>query len=143
MSVFEKFARKYFEEAARDLMRAERALEIEDYPQAIFYAQQCAEKAVKAMLEAKKRAVYNHGPELISIFLEVFERDWDDSFNAVIEALEYLSEYYTRARYPFLLRGEVIGPEDIIDEGTALKGIELASKSLEVVKNYLLGRGII
>ena len=68
--MFEKFAKKFFEEAIRDLERARRALRFEDYPQSAFYAQQCVEKCVKAMLEARKRAVYNHGLELIAIFTD-------------------------------------------------------------------------
>ncbi|MEM4369431.1 MAG: HEPN domain-containing protein [Desulfurococcaceae archaeon] len=46
MSIFEKFARKYFEEALRDLERARRALQFNDYPQAVFYAQQCVVKCI-------------------------------------------------------------------------------------------------
>lgn len=36
MSVFKKFAREYFDEAVKDLRRAERAFELSDYPQSIF-----------------------------------------------------------------------------------------------------------
>lgn len=143
MSIFEKFAKKYYEEAVKDLYRAERALEYSDFPQAVFYAQQCVEKCVKSLLEVKKRVVYNHGPELISIFIEAFERDWISEFNAVVEALEFLTEYYTRSRYPFLIKGEVFSPSEIVSREIALKGIELAKKALEVVKSYLARRNII
>lgn len=44
MGVFEKFAKKYFNEAVKDLERAKRAIELNDYSQAAFYAQQCVEK---------------------------------------------------------------------------------------------------
>jgi HEPN domain-containing protein len=40
VSVFGKFARKYFEEAVKDLARARRALSFEDYPSSVFYSQQ-------------------------------------------------------------------------------------------------------
>lgn len=143
MSVFEKFARKYFEEAAKDLRRAEKAFELGDYPQAVFYAQQCVEKAVKAMLEVKRKVIYNHGPELVGIFVETFEREWIDDYDRVVRALEYLTEYYTRSRYPFILRGEVFGPEDIIDGGIAKNGVDLAKDALEVVRDYLRRRNII
>ncbi|MEM4870000.1 MAG: HEPN domain-containing protein, partial [Desulfurococcaceae archaeon] len=63
MSIFEKFARKYFEEALRDLERARRALQFNDYLQAVSCARRCVEKCVKALLEVKKRVVYNQGPE--------------------------------------------------------------------------------
>jgi len=143
VSLFDEFARKYLEEAIKDLARAERALSLGDYPQAVFYAQQCAEKSVKAMLEAKRRIVYNHGPELVGVFVEVFEREWREEFNRVVEALEYLSEYYTRSRYPFVLQGRVLRPEDIVSRDIAEKGVSLARGALEVARDYLRGRGII
>lgn len=143
MSIFEKFARKYFGESLKDLERAKRALMTEDYPQAVFYAQQSLEKGVKAMLEIRRRVVYNHGPELIGIFVDVFENEWWQEFDRIIEALEYLTEYYTRARYPFLMRGEVLGPDDIVTRDVAERGIVLAEKALEVVRDYLAKRGII
>jgi len=70
MSIFVKFARKYFEEASKDLERAKRAMNLGDYPQTVFYAQQHVEKSVKALLEARRRVVYNHGPELVTHFIE-------------------------------------------------------------------------
>jgi HEPN domain-containing protein len=136
MSVFEKFAKKYFEEALKDLERCRRALAFNDYPQAVFYAQQCVEKCVKALLEIRRRVVYNHGPELITAFYEVFKDKLGEGFNIVVEALEYLTEYYARARYLFLLRGEIFGPEDIVTK-------EVTEKVVEVTRNYLRGRDII
>ena len=143
VSVFDKFAMKYFYEALKDLERARRAMDANDYPQAIFYAQQCVEKCVKSMLEIKRRVVYNHGPELISIFYEAFEKEWEEGFNIVVEALEYLIEYYTRSRYPFLFRGDVYSPEEIITRDIAEKGFRLAEEVAEVVRSYLKRRNVI
>lgn len=72
------------------------------------------------------RKVYDHGPELVGIFVETFEKECLEDYRFIVEALEYLTEYYTRARYPFVIRGEVLGPGDIIDKEIASKGIELA-----------------
>ena len=143
MSLFIKFARKYFEESVKDLERAIRAFNLSDYPQSVFYAQQSVEKGVKAMLEVKRKVVYNHGPELIGIFSEVFSREWIDDYAVIIESLEFLTEYYTRARYPFLFKGVVYSPNDIISKEIAEKGIKLAKKVVEVVRNYLRRNNII
>lgn len=121
MSVFERFAKKYFEESLRDLERAGRALDQRDYPQAVFYAQQSVEEDVKSTLEVKRRAVYDHGPELIGIFVEVFEDEWRPESDRIIEGLEYLTEYYKRARYPFLIRGGA-GPRGRSDRGDRARG---------------------
>jgi len=143
MSLFIKFARKYFGESEKDLERAVRALNLDDYPQAVFYAQQSVEKGVKAMLEVRRKVVYNHGPELIGIFSEAFSNEWRREYDVIVEALEYLTEYYTRARYPFLLKGEVYGPSDIVSKEIAEKGVKLAKKALEVVRDFLRRNSVI
>ena len=141
--MFIKFARKYFEESEKDLERAVRALNLDDYPQAVFYAQQSVEKGVKAMLEVRRKVVYNHGPELIGIFSEAFSNEWRRKYDVIVEALEYLTEYYTRARYPFLLKGEVYGPSDIVSKEIAEKGVKLARKAIEVVRDFLRRNSVI
>jgi HEPN domain-containing protein len=98
MSLFEKFARSTSRRRRSISRGAKRAFEAGDYPQAVFYAQQCAEKGAKAMLEARRRVVLNHGPELISAFVEAFESEWSPELDGVVGALEYLMEYYTRSR---------------------------------------------
>jgi len=143
LSTFVKFAKKYFEEALRDLERARRALGFEDYPQAVFYAQQSVEKGVKALLEARRRVVYNHGAELVFYLTETYRDLWSDELEFVASALEFLSEYYSRARYPFLLRGEVVSPSEFIGRDVALKAVELAENSLKVVESVLRRQGII
>ncbi|MEM4369430.1 MAG: hypothetical protein QXX15_00905 [Desulfurococcaceae archaeon] len=61
----------------------------------------------------------------------------------IAEALEYLTEYYTRARYPSLPRGEVLSPSEIVTKDVAEKSVELASETVKVTRNYLVGRSII
>ena len=105
MGFYEELARRSYREAVRDLERAKRALREGDYPDAVFHAHQCAEKAVKAMVEARREYVYNHGPRLASVFVRVFEGEWRREYDEVVDILGWFTEYYTRSRYPFLLRG--------------------------------------
>lgn len=95
------------------------------------------------MLEIKKKVVYNHGPELISIFSEVFEKEWKNEFSIILDALEYLSEYYTRARYPMLLKGNIYGPADIVSKDIAINGVEHAKKALKVIEDFLKRNNVI
>jgi HEPN domain-containing protein len=143
LGVFAEFAKAYYREALRDLGRARRSYDEGDYPEAVFWAQQAVEKAAKAMLEARRRVVYNHGPELVLAFTEAFEGDWSPEYDSVVEALEYLSEYYTRARYPTLFRGRVYTPEEVVDAEVARRGIELASRAVEVAGRFLRREGIL
>lgn len=142
MTFYEEFARKYLREAKRDLERAERALRERDYPEVVFHAQQCVEKAVKAMIESKREYVRNHGPILSSIFVRVFENEWRGEFEDIIDILGWFLEYYARSRYPFMLRGRVISPDEYIDEDVAKEALSKASKVLNVAEGYLKDRGI-
>lgn len=143
MSLFEDFARKYLREALKDLERALRAIREGDYPEAVFHAQQATEKAVKAMIEAKKEYVYNHGPRLAAMFIRVFENEWKPEYNEIINILGWFVEYYTRSRYPFLLRGRVIAPDEFIDSKTAKEALEKAKKVVEIAERYLREKGIL
>ncbi len=140
---FEKFARKYFEESEKDLKRALRSLENGDFPESVFHSQQCVEKAVKAMMEAKRKYVYNHGPMLGTAFSDAFSDDWRDEFDTVLEVIGWFTEYYTRSRYPFLLKGEVISPEEFIDREIAEEALNKAEEVLKIAKEYLGRKGIL
>jgi HEPN domain-containing protein len=115
----------------KDLARARRALSFGDYSSFVFYSQQAAEKCTKALLENKRRVVCNHDPELISEFYDAFREELGGDLSVVVEVLEFLTEYYSRSRYPFLLRGEVLGPEDVVTRDTAERGLKLAERVVE------------
>lgn len=143
LTFYEEFARKYYLEARRDLERSLKALRESDYPEAVFHAQQCVEKSVKALIEAKREYVYNHGPRLASLFVRVFEDEWSSEFEEIVDIIGWFSEYYTRSRYPFMLRGRVVAPGEFIDEELASEAVEKARKVLDVAERYLREKGII
>ncbi len=143
MGFYEEFAKRFYREALKDLERAQKALRDRDYPEAVFHAQQCVEKAVKAMIEARREYVYNHGPRLASIFARVFENEWSDEYDEVLDILGWFTEYYTRSRYPFLLRGRVVSPDEFIDEEVAREAIAKAFRVVKIVESYLRKKGIV
>jgi HEPN domain-containing protein len=142
MSLFRDFARSYLREAWRDLKRAEDMLKLEDYPASIFFSQQCVEKAVKAMLEARGEYVYNHGPRLTGYFLKAFQDRWRGEFTKIVEALEKLHEYYTRSRYPFIIDEKVVEPAQYITREKAEKAVKLAEEAFIEAKRFLEDEGI-
>ncbi|MEN2974603.1 MAG: HEPN domain-containing protein [Candidatus Caldarchaeales archaeon] len=142
MSLFKEFAKSYLKEALRDLKRAERMFEAEDYAGSIFFSQQCVEKAVKAMLEVKGEYVYNHGPKLTSFFLKTFQEDWRIEFDKILEALEKLQEYYTRSRYPFIINEKVVEPSQYVTREKAEKAIKLAEEAFRESRRYLEDEGV-
>ena len=143
MTFYEEFARKYYSEAEKDLKRACRALSEGDYPEAVFHSQQCVEKAVKALIESRREYVYNHGPRPASILVRTFSDEWRDEFEELVDIIGWFSEYYTRSRYPFMLRGRVVSPSEYIDKELARKAIEKAEKVLRIVGRYLREKGVI
>ena len=143
MGFYEEFARKFYAEAVKDLERARRALREGDYPEAVFHAQQCVEKAVKAMLEAKREYVYNHGPGLASVFARVFQDEWRSEYEDVVDIVGWFTEYYARSRYPFLLRGRVVSPDEYIDREVAEEAIGKAVRVLRIAESYLREKGIL
>jgi len=48
--------------------------------------------ALKHYLEVERCVVYSHDPELLSIFLEAYEKEWVKEFSVIVDALEYLTE---------------------------------------------------
>lgn len=142
MSLFREFARSYLKEALKDLRRAEKMLDLEDYAGSIFFSQQCVEKAVKAMLEVKGEYVYNHGPRLVSFFLKTFQEEWRKEFDKILEALEKLQEYYTRSRYPFIIDEKVVEPSQYVTREKAEKAIKLAEDAFREAKRYLEDEGV-
>ncbi len=66
------------------------------------------------MIDFRREYVCNHGPRLASIFVRIFEREWKDEYDYIVDSLVRLSEYYTRGMYPFLFRGKVISPDEFI-----------------------------
>ena len=143
LSFFESFAVKYFEQAQKDLHRAKRSLDEGDYPDSIFHSQQCAEKAVKAMIEAKRRYIRNHRPFRGTTFIDAFKDEWNDEFESILESLGWFTEFYTRSRYPFLLKGRVVSPDEFIDRNTAEEALRRAERALEVARKYLSDKGLL
>ena len=143
MTFYEDFARAFLIEAKNDFDRANKAFNENDFPYAVFNSQQCVEKAVKAMIEAKREYVYNHGSRLASIFIRVFGDEWIDDYDEIVNIIGWFSEYYTKARYPFMFKGKVVTPSEYINREIAEESIRKAEKVLKIAENYLRKKRII
>ncbi len=142
MARYMEFARVFMKIAEHDYKLALRALREGDYPEAVFHAQQAVEKAVKAMLEVKKKFVCNHGPALISVFEEAFQDEMRPEYDVVVEALDYLSGFYTMTRYPRLVGDRVLAPWDMITRDIGVRAVDYARRVLEIARRYLEERGV-
>ena len=119
---------KWIIKASHDLMSAQKLLSGDDkiLDTAIYHAQQCAEKALKAFLAYKSQEIERtHDLELL---IEICS-DLDNDFERFIDDAELLTPYCTIFRYPDI----VLEPE--IEE--VIEAIEKAKNILQFVEKKI------
>jgi HEPN domain-containing protein len=94
---------------------------------AIYHAQQCAEKSLKAFLAFQQQPIRRTHD--IAYLIELCN-DFDESFSKLEEDAEILSPYHTAFRYPDI----ILEP----DEEDVLEAIERAERIFEFVKDLIL-----
>ena len=124
-------SRDWFRQAERDLKQARWALKGGFYEWACFSAQQAAEKAVKALLEALRREAWGHSiTRLLASLPQAFEVDRE-----LMEKAMRLDKFYIQTRYP---NGFPVGsPMDYYTEGEAKKAIEDAEALVSFCRGHL------
>ena len=132
-------ARKWYERALRDLSTAEDLMRTKHYPDVCFYAQQIAEKALKAFLRANGIRIKGH--DLVRL-LRVAERYGFDTSDIDIDSVRELSRQYLAPRYPNFEEEAGIGPE-YYTENLARSCLTVAADILRRVGSWLRSRGII
>lgn len=90
-------ALKWLEQAVEDLSTAEDLLRVGRYHAAAFYSHQAAEKALKALLIDRGKAVRTH--DLIQL-LDVIERELGLDVSSLREDARKLTVHYVVSRYP-------------------------------------------
>jgi len=86
----------WFRQAKRDLDHARRARESGDHEWACFAAQQCAEKAVKAVFMKGNREAWGHS---VAALLRELPPPWQAG-EKLLEAGKELDKHYIPPRYP-------------------------------------------
>jgi HEPN domain-containing protein len=125
----------WLETALRDLQRAERCLDSDDRGAAVFWAQQAAEKALKALLLAFKGGF----PRTHSIrrLVEELGLELGLSREELEEAYE-LTQYYYLPRYPDIVEGT---PDEAISRRTAERAVSAARRIVEAAERALEAAG--
>lgn len=122
-------AKRWLEQARRDLEAAEGIFAQGYWWVACFQAQQAAEKAVKAFLYGVgERMVLGHS------VAELAKKatDYDDSFADMKAQAAALDRFYIPTRYPNGLPGGI--PADSYSEGDARQALEMARAVLNHVE---------
>lgn len=114
--------------AEEDLLWAKASLEDKIYRGACFAAQQAAEKALKAYLNAKSVRVFKIH-DLVALNQECLKQD--SGFEKLEEACNLISPYYLSTRYPDIAQFEEYSEEQTQEI------IEQADKIVEFIKSKI------
>jgi len=126
---------RWFEEAVWDFDTA-RILHREGrYNAAVFYSQQCGEKAVKALLFKINESPWGHSVrELLERFHEATGRDLDEDLFICARELD---RHYIPSRYP---NAHPVGtPHEAYDETVSERCLKCADKILDFVRGEIFG----
>lgn len=132
-----EYAKVWIEEASRELNAAKILLENGIFELSVYHSQQCAEKALKAVLILLGKEIYEH--RVSGIFRdEVAIRYEFPSLNEIVAKAFWLEQHWLSSRYPFKkVNGSVVVPYKTYKEEDAKKAFEYASFILEKIKEFL------
>ncbi|MGB9873168.1 MAG: HEPN domain-containing protein [Anaerolineae bacterium] len=116
--------------ANEDLRMGELAMSEAIYNQVCFHAQQCAEKAVKALL-----AHQGHPPPRTHRLGDLLSLLDPNPLGDLTFELQLLDRFYIPTRYPDALPGAL--PEGLPDRQDAQQALDLARQILELAKAIL------
>jgi len=135
-----QMAKELLEEAKVDLESARSHTREKRYHKAVFEAQQCVEKLMKATLSCEGLTqIYEHdisglfASEVISRAEATEAEDLREVFRRTI----WLFEHYALSRYPIIRGKRIRTPRKEYKEGDALQAIQDAEYALGVIEPYL------
>ncbi|AAL63805.1 HEPN domain-containing protein [Pyrobaculum aerophilum] len=126
-----KDAELWLRQAERDLIKAENDLKTGDWDSAAFWSQQCAEKALKALLLNAGKAYRGH--ELLEL-ARVIKEEIGVDVSPIEEDLRELTIHYVISRYPNAANAV---PYELYDEKKARELVERARRVLEWARRNL------
>jgi HEPN domain-containing protein len=123
-------ARLYFRKARADLESAKHLVSFAQYANAVFLAQQCAERSAKATLAMNNIEVREHvvsgyfASEVVAFAPEV----WEERAREVVRMLVALEEHSIRPRYPFVTASRIWDPEKGYDKQATETAITISAQ---------------
>ncbi|TVR08943.1 MAG: HEPN domain-containing protein [Phormidium sp. GEM2.Bin31] len=115
--------------AREDLQMANLAIQNQIYNQACFHAQQCAEKALKALISHS-----GNTPPKIHRLVDLVNLLNPNPLDTINLDVQLLDRFYLSTRYP----GTVPNSEDLAAFEDAQECIRIATQVLETVSKYMI-----
>ena len=137
---FIEFAEAFIKEAKEDVAVAEELLENKRYAHSVFMSQQCAEKAVKAMLEIEGIFVAEH--DISTFFLKFIANNnvykkYKKENSIILEDLDYFEGEWAKTRYPKEKNGKICTPTELYGEKEAFLSLEKAKEVYNLIKKIM------
>jgi HEPN domain-containing protein len=127
-------AQRWIEQAIDDFGSAEVLLQNGRYPQACFFFQQAAEKAIKAIWYFYSEEPWGHS---VARLIELIPEDWArQQMIGLLDEAKELDEFYIPTRYPNGLPAPLVA-KDVYTKIRAQRARELSKKIIEKSKEVV------
>ena len=133
-----EFARAFLEKAKEDLLSAKILEKNKIYANALYLAQQAAEKAAKALLIIYGRFTPEHviSELLMEIASQLPEKD-EKRIEKLSRHLFELERYWLKPRYPIKKGNKIWNPVKTYNRSDVRKAIERAEECVKIVEEFL------
>lgn len=124
---------RWLRQAQDDLGAAEHLIRGQKFAQAAFYAQQSAEKALKALWRTLDQEAWGHS--VTRLIRELPHDDFVQELNGLLDDARGLDKHYIPARYPDALPD--LTPSESYTETEAKQAVAAAERIVQVVMRLL------
>jgi len=135
-----ELAKALLEEAQLDIESAKSHFQFERWHKAVFDAQQCVEKSMKAALACEGITyIAEHDPSgffAVDVVMKANEQ-WAKELTDVIHEVAWLMDQYSSARYAKIRARRVVSPLTFYKQEDAEEAIKIAEKSHSVINNFI------
>ena len=135
-----ELAKALLEEAKLDLESAKTHIQYKRWHKAVFDAQQCVEKAMKAALACEGITyISDHDPSgffAVDVVMRAPE-SWVESLREVLHETAWLMDQYSVARYARIRARRVVTPLKLYKKEDAEEAVRIAEKTLFTIEKFL------
>jgi len=135
-----ELAKALLEEAAEDLASAGEHRTARRYHKAVFEAQQCVEKAMKAALACEGLThIADHDPSgffAVEVVMKA-SGEWAERLRAVLRSTPWLMAQYATARYARITARRVVTPLRSYRDEDAETALTTAKEAYDVIRGYV------
>ncbi len=133
-----EFAKTFMKKSAEDLESAKILYEKGIYSNALYFAQQAAEKAAKALLILYGKYVPEHliSDVVMSLINEVSE-ELEKKIERIAEILFRLEKYWLKSRYPLKKGNKIWDPTKEYSKKEVSESIKMAKEVISTVESII------